>query len=221
MHIKKTPISEMFIKRALIIFILNLIAFCAFSTEIELYTDRNLHNDLGIINREGLLLYDYSGIPTINLETRDTQREQPIKSGQILIGDLVHASLMMVTGLGVIAYWVEFYTSGMVRTSDDPSYLDFESAFVLADAYMAACYLVGAGLLFWQHPAAIPFGIAAGSAMIFLGAMDALYNLQHDKFRNMSPEMAVETGIILWSFTMGPTTIFRLWQARHRLDVCH
>jgi hypothetical protein len=125
---------------------------------------------------------------------------------------------MAVVGITTVAYWVEFFSSGRVRTSEDQAYVDFERAFPLADAYMAAAFLAGAGLLRRGRPAAVPVGIAAGSAMVFLGAMDTLYNLQHGKYRSMTPEMAVETLINAVSFTFGPFTMYRLWKARGRLE---
>jgi len=90
----------------------------------------------------------------------------------------VHAVLMLVVAFGTVAYWTAYFTSGAVQTSEDPSYIVFENAFPLADGYMAACFVIAAILLLRGSPTAIPFGIAAGSAMVFLGAMDTLYNLE-------------------------------------------
>jgi len=44
-------------------------------------------------------------------------------------------------------YWIDFFTSGDVHVRDDAVYLAFERAFPLADAWMAACSLLGAPLL--------------------------------------------------------------------------
>ncbi len=132
--------------------------------------------------------------------------------------DRVHAILMLVAALGTLAYWTAYFTAGAVQTSNDPAYLAFENAFPLADGYMAACLVVAAILLVRGNPTAIPFGIAAGSAMVFLGAMDTLFNLEHGKYADMTAEMAVETIINLVSFSFGPFTMIRLWRARRRLD---
>jgi hypothetical protein len=124
---------------------------------------------------------------------------------------------MTGVALATIAYWVEFFTSGRVRTSDDSAYVDFERAFPLADAYMAGAFLLAARNLRRQRIEAVPTGIAAGSAMVFLGGMDLLYNLQHRKFADRTPEMAVETAIVAFSLGFGPLTMVRMWRARQRL----
>ena len=76
-------------------------------------------------------------------------------------GDRVHAALMRVVAVGTIAYWVAYFWFGAVQTGSDPGYVAFENAFPLADAYMAAAYLVAAHLLVRGRPAAVPVGIAA------------------------------------------------------------
>lgn len=126
---------------------------------------------------------------------------------------------MRIAAAATIAYWIEFFTSGRVRTSDDQGYVDFERAFVLADAYMAALLLFAARRLSEGRPEAVGAGIAAGSAATFLGLMDLLYDLQHRKFADRTPEMAVEGLIVALALTLGPFTMLRVWRSRHRLGV--
>ncbi len=134
------------------------------------------------------------------------------------LSDRIHSALMLAVAGATIAYWVEHFTKGRLQTEeDDPTYLAFENAFPAADAYMTGCFVASALLLRKQNVAAVPLGIAAGSAMVFLGAMDTLFNLQHGKYRRMDGAMAAETLINVVSFTFGPYTMLRLWQARHRL----
>ena len=132
-------------------------------------------------------------------------------------GDRVHAGLMRVAAVGTIAYWVAYFWFGAVQTGDDPGYVAFENAFPLADAYMAVAYLVAAHLLVRGRPAAIPVGIGAGSAMVFLGLMDTLFNLEHGQYAIRTPEMATEIAINVVCLVFGPWTMVRLWRARGRL----
>ena len=140
------------------------------------------------------------------------------RAAQASSGDRVHAALMLLAALGTVAYWTAWFTTGAVRTADDAAYVAFENAFPLADGYMSACYVVAAVLLLRGRASAVPVGIAAGSAMVFLGLMDTLFNLEHGKYTTMTGEMAVETAINVACLTFGPATIVRLWRARGRLE---
>jgi hypothetical protein len=140
------------------------------------------------------------------------------RAAQASTGDRVHAALMLLAALGTVAYWTAYFAAGAVQTSDDPAYVAFENAFPLADGYMTACYVVAAVLLLRARATAVPAGIAAGSAMVFLGLMDTLFNLEHGKYAAMTPEMAVETAINVGCLTLGPATMVRLWRARRRLE---
>jgi hypothetical protein len=137
------------------------------------------------------------------------------RAAQASSGDRVHAALMLLAALGTVAYWTAWFTTGAVRTADDAAYVAFENAFPLADGYMSACYVVAAVLLLRGRASAVPVGIAAGSAMVFLGLMDTLFNLEHGKYAAMTPEMAVEAAINVACLTFGPLTMIRLWR-RHR-----
>jgi len=137
---------------------------------------------------------------------------QPIPAG-----DRAHAVLMLVVAAGTLAYWLAYFFAGAVQTADDAVYTGFENAFPLADGYMTVAYVVAATLLLRGRVLAVPAGIAAGSAMVFLGAMDTLFNLEHAKYADMTPEMAVETAINVVCLAFGPWTMVRLWRIRGRL----
>jgi len=138
------------------------------------------------------------------------------RSGETV--DRVHAALMGLAALGTAAYWLAYFGWGGVRTGKDAVYVAFENAFPLADAYMAACYLAAGAKLWRGRPGAVLLGIAGGSAMVFLGFLDVLFNLQHGKYADMTPAMAVETAINAYCLSFGPYTILRLWRARHRFE---
>ncbi|WP_238586482.1 hypothetical protein [Rhodococcus rhodochrous] len=131
--------------------------------------------------------------------------------------DLLHAAAMGSVATGVALYWLDYFTAGHVRSSDDPSYIAFENAFPAADGLMAASFAVSAWHLTRGRLLSVPLGIAAGGAMTFLGAMDTLWNLEHGNYRRMTTEMAVETGINVVSLAFGPWTVARLWRRREAL----
>ena len=130
--------------------------------------------------------------------------------------DKVHAALMLLAAGGTLAYWLTYFTSGATHVREDAVYLGFEDAFPLADGWMSLCYLLSACFLLRGDPRAVLWGLCAGSAMIFLAAMDLLFNIEQGHFRwPMSAQMGVETLIVLCSWLIGGFTIWRCW--RHPL----
>lgn len=119
---------------------------------------------------------------------------------------------MVIAALGTVAYWVTYFTSGATHVRSDEIYLAFENAFPLADGWMTVCYLLAAYFLWRNDRRAVLWGIAAGSAMIFLGCMDLLFNLEQAHFRApISAEMWAEIVIVVFCLAFGPFTIWRLW----------
>ena len=64
--------------------------------------------------------------------------------------------------------------------------------------------LLSARYLSRGRPEAVPTGVAAGSALTFLGLMDLAYDLQQGKFDDRTPAMAIEAAIVTISLTLGP-----------------
>ncbi len=128
----------------------------------------------------------------------------------------VIAALWVATGLNLL-YWTLFFTSGQVQSSRDPIYLGFERAFPAADGWLGVACVICAASLRRRRPWAVLYGIAAGSAFIYLGLMDTLYNLEHGMYYTCSTEMLIEIAINIGCFFFGPFLMAYLWRHRRRL----
>jgi hypothetical protein len=114
-------------------------------------------------------------------------------------------------------YWILYFTNGAVHASNDPVYLGFEAAFPAADAWLAIACIGCAEGLRRRHRWAVLYGIAAGSAFVYLGLMDALYNLEHGMYLHLSREMVAEMVINVTCFTFGPLLMWYVWHHRRWL----
>ena len=127
--------------------------------------------------------------------------------------------LSAIYGVGTaanLAYWVAF-AAGPARTDDSEEYLDFERSFPLADAYLAAMS-GAASIACWRgDPRALPIGLMASSASIYLGCLDVLYNLRHGKYRDLDAAMGAEVAINATSLGLGAFTAWALWRLRGEL----
>jgi hypothetical protein len=127
--------------------------------------------------------------------------------------DRLHAGFMVISALGVIAYWAVYFSSGATQVRSDNVYLSFENAFPLADGFMSLCFLLAAYFLWSARRPALLWGISAGSTMFYLACMDFLFNLEQGHFRApLSPEMWAEIIIVAWCAGFGPFTVWRIWQ---------
>ncbi len=131
---------------------------------------------------------------------------------------LVIALLWIASGLNAL-YWVVFFTSDALRTSQDAVYLAFEAAFPAADAWLAAASIACAEGLRRRRSWAVLYGSAAGSAFIYLGLMDALYNLEHGMYVHLTGEMLAEVMINVTCFGFGPFLMWYVWRQRRWLGV--
>jgi hypothetical protein len=114
-------------------------------------------------------------------------------------------------------YWIVFFTGGELHSTEEPCYLVFESAFPLADAWLAALCVASAEGLRRGRAWAVFCAVAAGSAFVYLGCMDVLYNLEHGMYRNLGGPMVAELVINLWSFGFGTFLMRYAWRLRFAL----
>ena len=129
----------------------------------------------------------------------------------------VAAGYLAVVAVLTTLYWIDFFTSGGVHVRDDAVYLAFERAFPLADAWMAACSLLGAIGLWRRRSWGLLFGLLAGSAQIFLACMDVLFNLNEGNYAIASAAMAAEILINVGLLIGAPLLIAFLWRQRRVL----
>jgi hypothetical protein len=129
-------------------------------------------------------------------------------------GFVILAVILTIFALGTVAFWVVFFTLGLVSASDRPAYLEHEKSFPLADAYMAACLLISVVGLVRKRAWGLLFGHLGASGVIFLGLMDTLYALQNGLIKDFS-FASIETFIICATcLILGPATIIYLWRNR-------
>ena len=130
---------------------------------------------------------------------------------------VVIAALWTTSALNLL-YWISFFTNGAVQSSRDPVYLGFETAFPAADAWLGWASIACAEGLRRRRAWSVLWGIAAGSAWLYLGLMDALYSLEHGMYARLNTEMLGEIGIEVTCFTFGPFLMWYVWRHRRWLD---
>ena len=111
--------------------------------------------------------------------------------------DLVLSVLLIITGVGLAYYWLDFYLKKGVQVIQEDWYLKFQKACSVADMWIAVCAILGAIGLLTEQSYGLLFSILAGSSLIFLALLDIGFNIQNKLYRlvGKSGEMAFEVGL--------------------------
>jgi hypothetical protein len=132
----------------------------------------------------------------------------------------------LVVGLGIftvvaaVLYWTAWFFAPETIQARGPGeqdyqiYVNFEQAFPLADSWLAIAALIGVVGLWKMRAWGFLFGLLAGSAGIFLGLMDLLYDLQHNMLVPFTSQAGTEFVIVLLLLLLGPLQIYLLWRRR-------
>ena len=129
----------------------------------------------------------------------------------VIIGVLIFAAVL--TAL----YWVLFFSGSGAAVTNDPRYLAFEYAFPAADAWMAIGAVIGAVGLLRHRSWGVLFALLAGSASIYLGLMDVLFDLENGIYLLGGVNVDVEVVINVLTLGLGSALIWYVWSRRSGL----
>jgi len=122
--------------------------------------------------------------------------------------------LNVFAAVATVLYWIAFFTApeAIQTRPGDPVYLGFERAFPLADAWFVLAAILGAMGLWKMRAWGFLFTLLAGSAAIFLGLMDLLFDLENGIFVPLTGEALTELAIVVLLLTLGPFVIVTTWR---------
>ncbi|HSV96164.1 MAG TPA: hypothetical protein VLM75_04425 [Spirochaetota bacterium] len=86
------------------------------------------------------------------------------------------AVLQLVMALGVILFWVGFFTVGMAPENPPPCYFAYERSFPVPDIIMALALIVSSVMLFKGNPLGKAIALVCAGSLIFLGVLDMCFN---------------------------------------------
>src|ERR1700744_3511356 len=90
--------------------------------------------------------------------------------------------LLVLAALVTAFYWYSYFTGGDVMVLHDRWYTAFESSFPIADGWMALC-MFAAGMGLWRgNMWGARAGLLAGSALLYLAAMDITFDVENGMY---------------------------------------
>ena len=123
------------------------------------------------------------------------------------------AVLLNVGAAVTMFYWWSYFTGGDVMASHERWYTAFESSFPAADTAMALAMVV-AGIGLWSGKSwGARAGLLAGSALIYLAAMDITFDAENGMYAlaTVSDAMKFEIFINVTTLILGTWTILACW----------
>lgn len=127
------------------------------------------------------------------------------------------SAMLVVAILLDIVYWTLWFSDrSAIASLKTQAYYQFEDAFPLADAWLGLACVVALVTLNLRRPQAFLWLLAAGSAGLYLGSMDLLYDLENDIFiKGGGGAFELLIVVLTWAFSLTALT----WTWRHRAEL--
>jgi hypothetical protein len=120
------------------------------------------------------------------------------------------SALEIVTGAGIILFWVAFFTVGMAPDPAPAGYFAYEHSFPLPDGLMSILLIIAGILLLKDKRPAMVMSLVAAGALIFLGLLDFSFNLQNGVYAASTLDLAINAFINAWCVGFGLFIIISL-----------
>ena len=113
------------------------------------------------------------------------------------------ASLEIVTGVGLVLFWVAFFTVGLAPDNAPLCYYAYEHSFPLPDGVLALLLLAAGILLLRSRLAGRTLSLIAAGALVFLGLLDFSFNLQNGVYLTSTIDLVLNAFINIWCVVFG------------------
>jgi hypothetical protein len=134
----------------------------------------------------------------------------------VTVANRVLGALLIVGAIVTALYWWSYFTGGDVMATHERWYTAFESSFPVADGWMALCMAAAGASLLMKRGWAAPLGLMAGSALIYLAAMDITFNIENGMYALAGANDAMKFEIFINATTLilGVWTLAASWPRR-------
>jgi len=113
------------------------------------------------------------------------------------------AILELLTAVGLILFWILFFTVGLAPKNPPRGYLEYEHSFPLPDGLLAILMLVSGTLLLLNNPLGVSLSLVAAGALVFLGVLDFSFNIQNGLYKTSRMDLVLNAFINIWCVGLG------------------
>jgi hypothetical protein len=137
------------------------------------------------------------------------------RGGRFILGVLIFG------WVATIAYWVVWFgiDRDVLASAHTDRYYAFENSFPVADAWMTFSGAAATLALLRRRASALLWGLAAGTASVYLGLLDVLFDLENGIYHSSDKGgVIVEIVINVLTLSLGTVVLRWTWQKRRELS---
>ncbi|HOL17777.1 MAG TPA: hypothetical protein PLY40_05780 [Bacillota bacterium] len=113
------------------------------------------------------------------------------------------AALAIVTGIGLLLFWVGFFTFGLAPENPPPGYFEYEHSFPLPDIILAIALIAAGVLMLRRKLLGMQIAHVCAGALIFLGLLDFSFNFQNGIYALSTADLLLNAFINIWCVVFG------------------
>jgi len=113
------------------------------------------------------------------------------------------AILELLTAVGLILFWILFFTVGLAPKNPPAGYFPYEHSFPLPDGLLALLLLVAGTLILLNNPLGANLSLIAAGALVFLGVLDFSFNIQNGMYKTSKMDLVLNAFINVWCVGFG------------------
>ena len=120
--------------------------------------------------------------------------------------------LDIITGVGILLFWVGFFTVGLAPKTPPPGYFVFEHSFPLPDSILAVTLIIAGILNLKGRPLGRTLSLVSAGALIFLGLLDFSFNIQNGMYAISALDTVLNAFINIWCVGFGIALCVRFFR---------
>ncbi len=109
----------------------------------------------------------------------------------------------LLTGIGLILFWIGFFTMGLAPENPPPCYFAYEHSFPLPDIILAIAMLASGMLLLKNKESGMFLSLVSAGGLIFLGLLDFSFNIQNGIYMASVLDLVLNAFINVWCVGFG------------------
>lgn len=113
------------------------------------------------------------------------------------------AVLELLTGVGLILFWIGFFTIGLAPENPPPCYFAYEHSFPLPDIVMAIAIFTSGMLLLQRRESGRILALVCSGGLMFLGLLDFSFNIQNGTYMTSTLDLVLNAFINVWCVGFG------------------